>query len=975
MDPTILAIEGVVGVVGIVSVVLAARERMPLRLALRNVRRGRWRTVLLVLGLLVGTTIVSSSLVVGDTVNALTVHFTYQAFGFTDEAIYNQSISGDYRFFNSSVAPMLSSQIAGERQIAGITPEIVGVAQLLDRTTGVPQTNLNLIGVDPTAAPLLGSFIAQNGTAVAGPAPGAHVLLDEQAATDVNASVGDTVAIFGARSLVATVQAIVHDDTRGGFLFGGNLFVTVPSAQMIENASGALNFLAVTNVGSLQGGVAASDPVSAALNSSLRSIGAPPGLAVHELLKDNLAQAAQAGASLTTLFLVLGLFSIAAGGMLIVGIFVMLAEERKGEMGMLRAVGLRRGHLVLVYYFEGLVYSAGSALLGTLLGVGVGFGIVYVFSQLFASSSVPGSAILESFSVSTNSLIIAYTVGFLLTIATVAVASWRASRLNIVRAIRSIPEPPPSTRAYTRLALLGAGLVGLGLWIFLPNAQGTGDASTPLVGLGLVIGGAALLGSRAVRNRYAFTAAGAALLAWGGSPDLHHWLIGTQHSGTILVFFVEGIFLVLGAILLYVFNADLVVAAVARLGRRWPRRAAVVRIALSYPSRRAFRTAITLTIYSLVLFTIVGVASFGASVNASLATQVQAQSGGYTFFGASSQPVGDLPGRIQNNSSLAGYYSAVVPLVSGEAFLGLPPGSASGPYTYPLFSAPTGVPAAQDFYTSNAFNFSELAAGESTGSVWAALQSNASVAVVDHGFAGGNIGSSFGAAHPVLAPGATVRVLNPELNRSASVTVLGILGEDFVSGIWVNPSLAYILGYSNESSFFLRVAPGVSPVHAAQLTKAAFLPYGLVLFDFAQILQTSIQSTEGIVGLLEVFVALGLAVGTAAIGIVALRAVVERRKEIGMLRAMGMTQRGILSVFLLEYSFVALIGIGIGASLGVVLDYSASHGSGGFITFAVPVVNILIVVASAYLLTLAAVAGPSLKASRLPPAEALRYSE
>ena len=96
---------------------------------------------------------------------------------------------------------------------------------------------------------------------------------------------------------------------------------------------------------------------------------------VDNQLHDNLLVAVQSGSSLTDLFLVLGLFSIVAGAMLIVGIFVMIAEERKGEMGMLRAIGLTRGNLVYTYYFEGFLYSLGSALAGTLLGLVVGFGV------------------------------------------------------------------------------------------------------------------------------------------------------------------------------------------------------------------------------------------------------------------------------------------------------------------------------------------------------------------------------------------------------------------------------------------------------------------------------------------------------------------------------------------------------------------------------------------------------------------------
>ena len=68
--------------------------------------------------------------------------------------------------------------------------------------------------------------------------------------------------------------------------------------------------------------------------------------------------------------------------------------------------------------------------------------------------------------------------------------------------------------------------------------------------------------------------------------------------------------------------------------------------------------------------------------------------------------------------------------------------------------------------------------------------------------------------------------------------------------------------------------------------------------------------------------ALGLLVGVAALGVISTRAVVERRQQIGVLRAIGY-QRGMVSAsFLIESSFVALLGILIGVALGLVLSYN-----------------------------------------------------
>ena len=69
-------------------------------------------------------------------------------------------------------------------------------------------------------------------------------------------------------------------------------------------------------------------------------------------------------------FTTFGTFSIAAGILLIFLIFVMLAAERRSELGIARAIGTRRGHLVEMFLFEGVAYDLVAAAVGALLGAG-----------------------------------------------------------------------------------------------------------------------------------------------------------------------------------------------------------------------------------------------------------------------------------------------------------------------------------------------------------------------------------------------------------------------------------------------------------------------------------------------------------------------------------------------------------------------------------------------------------------------------
>ena len=126
--------------------------------------------------------------------------------------------------------------------------------------------------------------------------------------------------------------------------------------------------------------------------------------------------------------------------------------------------------------------------------------------------------------------------------------------------------------------------------------------------------------------------------------------------------------------------------------------------------------------------------------------------------------------------------------------------------------------------------------------------------------------------------------------------------------------------------------------------------------------------------LMMAFMALGLIVGIAALGVIAARSVVERRQQIGMLRAIGFRQGMIQFSFLLESSFVALLGIGLGGGLGAgtALLFMGDSDIEG-IRAIVPWGRVGLIIAVAYVASLLTTFIPAYRAARIYPAEALRY--
>ena len=96
--------------------------------------------------------------------------------------------------------------------------------------------------------------------------------------------------------------------------------------------------------------------------------------------------------------------------------------------------------------------------------------------------------------------------------------------------------------------------------------------------------------------------------------------------------------------------------------------------------------------------------------------------------------------------------------------------------------------------------------------------------------------------------------------------------------------------------------------------------------------------TRQIFQLFQGYLAMGLIVGIAGTAVVMVRAVRERRRQIGTLRALGFGARPIGRSFAIETAFVAVEGTVIGAVLALVTLYDivALSDSFGDLPFSVP---------------------------------------
>ena len=140
-------------------------------------------------------------------------------------------------------------------------------------------------------------------------------------------------------------------------------------------------------------------------------------------------------------------------------------------------------------------------------------------------------------------------------------------------------------------------------------------------------------------------------------------------------------------------------------------------------------------------------------------------------------------------------------------------------------------------------------------------------------------------------------------------------------------------------------------------------------------LLTALKSQTASTTMIRFFVIVSVAIGIASVLVVS---VIQRSKEIGILRAMGISRGGIVRVFLIQGALVGLLGSGFGCGMGVALALAfraAIRNADGTPLFPFALTPGLFVTSAAIAVLAGVLAAivPARRAARLDPAEAIRY--
>lgn len=1099
------------------------RNPLLVRMGLRNVVRRKTQTILIVIGMMLATLIVSAAFATGDTVGYSVTNQIYRELSKADIIV-----TFDFREAEAGVTGLTDADLAGLRDALEGDENMDGISGLAQ--VNVPALNTEdrraepratFAGIDPATIEPFDGLLTSGGEALDATLLGDdRVYITENLRDKIGVDEGDRFTIYYEGSPIDfTVLGVVVDNAMTSNQEDeaarvGGLVTSLDRWREITGESDRIDFIVLSAVGGVRDSLDNIPPLEERVETYIEEAGVPMQVIITKAEFVEFAELI--GSLFVTLFIVFGLFSIAAGVMLIFLTFIMLAAERRPEMGMARAVGMKRMHLTESFVAEGMAYNIGSALIGALLGLCVAFGLVWVMGQIVEEFGLD-----ITFNFNPQGFVIAYFLGLVITFATVAFSSWRAANLNIVEAIRDVPEGSFMRSADRSLGGLlravvaavwtlawivlitiwsiasfvfftvglttyGAGLIAGGLlvgayawglmrvnrpwsslsgpgrlgyilwwvafnvmafitWLLFRtrawagrNQSGGGWAVWMLIvgvvavwwggwsegqafaytaGTTLVLFAIAMLAVfYGVKARIAFTISSILILWYWLLPlpfslfmdDASRYtdplreltlLLGlpepAEIQGNIEMFFVSGIAMTSAATLLFIFNADRLLASMNLLSRFLGGLAPAVRTAISYPLAARMRTGMTLAMFGLVVFSLVVMATLNSNF-----TQL--------FLGEDAR--GGFDVRVNANPS-----NRIVDLRSALTDVGFDVNeNIEGIGTLRTASAQVrATESTDDFDTYRVqgldeefarlaqFPLAARASGfESDEAVFEALLADPTLAIVDE---------SRTAAPDPFAPTSSdfrlgprtselreepwepipITLRDPDTGTEVELRVIGVLEPPVTSvtpawmAVFTNASIVdSVFEGGDTESFYLTTLDTSkdATVRTASSLEAALLESGVVATSMQQTIDDAAAQSNAFQYLFEGFMGLGLIVGIAALGVISFRTVAERRQQIGMLRAIGYTRRLIAFSFFLESSFIALGGILIGLLLGSALSYNLLTSpeligeAGAEINFQFPWARLLLIIGIAYGASALMTLIPARSAAKVPVAEALRYS-
>lgn len=702
--------------------------------------------------------------------------------------------------------------------------------------------------------------------------------------------------------------------------------------------------------------------------------------------KENALAAAEEGAgALSAMFLVFGSFTIGAGLLLVLTIVMMLAESRRIDEAILRAIGLKRSDMRSLAVMEGMFTSAAASVLGGFFGLILAWIVSVAFSSVFANAGADGIAYSFTF----ESVLIGMSIGFIIAMSTLWVTALWTSRLNIVQALRNL-SPLRKRGVPWWLVLLMIGFAGVG--VLSGISIFTLDSSSSLrYALWNVMASCLIVGiipiftyiiphvfGKTIRNtgRNTISLIGISLALWALTPD--SWApVDDGVKPDEITFAVMGIIQVFAGVMILTGIAPRVVSWLIQKSFLAKRFGPVVKVSLAHPSAAPMRTAVIMGMFSLTVFSVIVLAGYSVQFEEHSSGYVEDASGDFEILLSSSRRVPlDLSGdpnewglnhTDSEDIDAVGIVSRAVVWIDDD----------EDRIAYVLRGVDSG------FVDHGAIPLQDWdkSLGDTEEEAWSSLNSNDNFVFVDSSFAliDPSTGESIqGMNLPIGKSISLIDISNP--GNSKKVVVGGILSQSsqlFSQGVWMSgetvdekyggvPTRIYVSHSAEISSSELE--------DSLSRDLASDGVYTSVIEDEILILLGLIFA---ILAIFQAYLALGLVVGIAGIGVVTYRSVSERSAEIGMLRAIGFRKSMVLKSMIVEISWTSLLGMINGALVALAFHYAIyqTFWEEQGVELILPWLEVSLILIGGWILVLAATWVPVRKATKVTPSESLSIAD
>ncbi len=277
----------------------------------------------------------------------------------------------------------------GPEQTAGDGRQVpVAMAPVVDGYITIGERDMQLVGIDPLAAPELESNTAGSASAAAGNSASAAGFLPGAAGTDLVGWFTRPGAVVMAASTARQMGLSLHQSFAvdvGGRTYKAVLLATIPGERagydgllltdiaQAQEWLGSLGRLSRIDIRVPEGG-AAKEAVER-LRARL-----PNGVRLEEA-EGRARQSVDMTAAFTTNLQAMSMLALLVSTLLIYGAISFAVVQRRRIIGILRALGATRGNVFTIVLTEAAVLGIVGAALGLLFGLIIGRGLVQLVSQ------------------------------------------------------------------------------------------------------------------------------------------------------------------------------------------------------------------------------------------------------------------------------------------------------------------------------------------------------------------------------------------------------------------------------------------------------------------------------------------------------------------------------------------------------------------------------------------------------------------